>query len=104
MRRLFLLLVCVALLWVGAVLAVLTWPLRAALRPHAPRTRDALRLIDHLTGCAWFGSAWYESLSANSARVRRRWLVRMLDVVEQDHCAQALRREADVIDFFAKRG
>jgi len=97
------LLLCMALLWVGALLAVFTWPLRALLAPRSARTKNSLRLIDHLVGLCWFGADWWESLSANSARVRRDWLVRALDVVEQGHCTEALRRELDVIDFFNRR-
>ena len=101
--RFFGLILCMAMLWLGALLAVLTWPLRAIVAPRSPRTKNSLRLLDHLVGQAWFGSGWWEPLSANSARVRRAWLVRALDVVEQGHCEQALRREQDVIDFFNRR-
>jgi hypothetical protein len=103
MKRLSLVALCLALLWIGAGLAWLTWPLRAVLAPRSPRTKNSLRLLDHLTGHCWFGSNWWESLSANSARVRREWLVRALDQVEPGHCAQALQRELDVIDFFNRR-
>lgn len=102
--RLFGLILCMALVWFGALLAVLTWPLRAVFAARSARTKNSLRLMDHLTGLAWFGGDWWESLSANSARVRRDWLVRALDVVERGHCTEALRRELDVIDFFKRRG
>ncbi len=95
--------VCIVLLWVGALLAVLTWPVRAILAPRSARTKNSLRLIDHLVGLCWFGADWWESLSANSARVRREWLVRALDLVEDGHCVSALRGEKDVIDFFNRR-
>lgn len=97
------LLLCIVLLWLGALLAVLTWPVRAILAPRSARTKNSLRLIDHLVGLCWFGADWWESLSANSARVRREWLVRALDVVEDGHCVAALRTEMDVIDFFNRR-
>lgn len=102
--RLVGLILCMALVWFGALLAVLTWPLRAVFATRSARTKDSLRLMDHLTGLAWFGCDWWESLSANSHRVRRYWLVRVLDLVEKDHCTEALRREMDVIDFFNRRG
>lgn len=103
MKRAIGLLVCIVLLWLGDLLATLTWPLRAVFAPRSPRTKALLRLIDHKVGVAWFGSDWWESLSANSARVRRDWLVRALDVVEDGHCVAALRGELDVIDFFNRR-
>lgn len=96
-------LLCIALLWLGALLAVLTFPIRAVVARKSPRTKDVLRLMDHITGSAWFGSNWWESLSANSARVRRVVLVAALNVVEPNHCAEALKRELDVIDFFNRR-
>lgn len=101
--RLVGLLVCVALVWVGALLAVLTFPVRMLFALRSARTKNLLRLIDHMTGQAWFGSDWWESLSANSARVRRDWLITVLDWVEKGHCTEALRREMDVIDFFNRR-
>ena len=101
--RIVLLLVCVALLWLGALLAVLTWPLRALIAPRAPSTKETLRLLDHLTNVAWFGGDWWASLSAQSWQVRRAWLVAALDLVEPQHCAEAFRREADVMNFFDKR-
>lgn len=103
MIRILGLLLCILLLWIGALLAVLTWPLRAILAPRSARTKNSLRLIDHLVGLCWFGADWWESLSANSARVRREWLVRALDRVEDGHCVSALRTEMDVIDFFNRR-
>ena len=97
------LLLCIALLWIGALMAVLTWPVRAVCAPRSARTKSSLRLIDHLVGLCWFGADWWESLSANSARVRRDWLVRALDLVEDGHCVAALLGEQDVINFFNRR-
>ena len=92
---------CIALLLFGAMVAVIAWPIFALV--NRSRAKEMLRLIDHLTVVAWFGSNWWESLSANSWRVRRWWLVKSLDVVEPGHCEGAFRREADVIDFMGRR-
>lgn len=103
MKRAALLLLCIVLVWVGSVLACLTFPLRMVFAFRSLRTKNLLRLMDHTSGLAWFGSDWWESLSANSARVRRRWLVAALDIVEEGHCKKALEGEQDVIDFFNRR-
>jgi hypothetical protein len=102
--RLIGLLICLMLLWLGDLLATLTWPLRAIARPHSPRTKELLRLMDHKTNVAWFGGDWWGSLSAQSWQVRRWWLIRALDYVERGHCEGAFKREMDVIDFFKRRG
>ena len=91
--------VCVALLWVGAMGAVIAFPLFLL----TLRGRDLLRLIDHVVNVAWFGGNWYASLSAQSWQFRRKWLVDVLNKVEPGHCEGAFRREADVIDFMGRR-
>ena len=90
---------CIALLWVGAMCAVIAFPIFLL----TLRGRDLLRLIDHVVNVAWFGGNWYASLSAQSWQFRRAWLVKSLDVVERGHCEGAFRREADVIDFMGRR-
>lgn len=103
MTRAGLLALCILALWVGAVLACLSFPLHVIFALRSTRTKNLLRLIDHTTGLAWFGSNWWESLSANSARVKRDWLVKLLNNVEDGHCVAALKREQDIIDFMTAR-
>ena len=91
--------VCITLIWVGAMGAVIAFPIFLLTQ----RGRDLLRLLDHVVNVAWFGGNWYASLSAQSWQYRRAWLVKSLDVVEPGHCEGAFRREADVIDFMGRR-
>jgi hypothetical protein len=107
-------LVCIALLWIGSIIAHLALIPAVILFPifkNNARMRGVFRLIDHMTNVMFFGGDWWESVSSHAGRESQTqnqpgWAVNLskaLDVVQQDHCVEAEKRESDVVQFMRGR-
>lgn len=86
----------IALLWAGALLALLFWPLR--LVGGAKAAKETMRAIDQLTNAFWFGGLGRESLSSHAWRSGIRPIIWLTDLVEPGHCCEANRHEQPVVD------
>lgn len=76
---------------------------------RASRGRAGVRALDHFVNATLFnGNAW-ESMSSHAWRERERkwwarWVIRLTDVVQKDHCRKANKREQPVVDLVLAKG
>ncbi len=85
----------VALLWFGALAALLLWPLK--LLGGAAAAKETVRGIDGLCN-AFLGGLSRESLSSRSWREQIKPVIWLTDLVEQGHCREANRHEQPIVD------
>jgi hypothetical protein len=84
---------------------VLTW---VVFFGRTARGRSGARALDHFVNASVFnGNAW-ESVSSHAWRERHRWwakiIIRFTDLLQQDHCRRANKREQPVVDLVQQKG
>jgi len=84
---------------------VLTW---VVFFGRTARGRAGARALDHFVNASVFnGNAW-ESVSSHAWRERHRWwakiIIRCTDLLQQDHCRRANKREQPVVDLVQQKG
>lgn len=84
---------------------VLTW---VVFFGRTARGRNGVRALDHFVNAAVFDGLAWESISSHAWRVRdRRWarlVIRLTDILQQDHCRRANKREQPVVDLVLQKG
>lgn len=76
--------------------------------PNA-RGRAGVRALDHFVNATVFNGYAWESISSHAWRVRERarwarWVIRITDRFQPDHCQRANRREQPLVDLALKAG
>lgn len=73
--------------------------------PNA-RGRAGVRALDHFVNATVFNGYAWESISSHAWREREhrwaRWVIRITDYFQKDHCMRANKREQPVIDLVLK--
>lgn len=72
------------------------------------RGRSGVRALDHFVNATVFNGYAWESVSSHAWRVRdRRWaraVIWVTNLVQQDHCRRANKREQPVLDLVLEKG
>jgi hypothetical protein len=72
------------------------------------RGRNGARALDHFVNATIFDGFAWESVSSHAWRVRdRRWartVIAFTDLLQQDHCRRANKREQPVVDLVLQKG
>lgn len=75
---------------------------------RADRGRAGVRALDHFVNASVFNGYAWESVSSHAWRVRhRRWakvVIWISDLLQQDHCRRANKREQPIVDLVLQKG
>lgn len=71
------------------------------------RGRAGVRALDHFVNATVFNGYAWESVSSHAWRMREekrwaRWVIRITDCFQKDHCRRANKREQQVVDLIRK--
>lgn len=73
------------------------------------RGRAGVRALDHFVNASVFNGYAWESISSHAWREREtkwwaRWVIRVTDFFQKDHCKRANKREQPVVDLVLQKG
>jgi len=73
------------------------------------RVRQSVRAVDHFVNASIFNGYAWESISSHAWRERdnKKWakyIIKITDMMEKDHCYKANKREQPIIDLVNKKG
>ena len=72
------------------------------------RARAGVRALDHFVNASVFNGYAWESVSSHAWREQHRWwarwVIRITDLFQKDHCRRANKREQPLVDFVLARG
>jgi hypothetical protein len=72
------------------------------------RARAGVRALDHFVNASVFNGYAWESISSHAWREQHRWwakwVIKITNLVQQDHCKRANKREQPLVDFVLARG
>lgn len=72
------------------------------------RGRAGVRALDHFVNATLFNGYAWESVSSHAWRARhRRWarfIIRVTDLIQKDHCRRANKREQPLVDLIQAKG
>jgi hypothetical protein len=72
------------------------------------RARAGVRALDHFVNASVFNGYAWESVSSHAWREQHkwwaRWIIRVTNWFQQDHCRRANKREQPLVDFVLARG
>jgi len=75
---------------------------------RADRGRAGVRALDHFVNASVFNGYAWESVSSHAWRERhRRWakvVIWITDLMQQDHCRRANKREQPIVDLVLQKG
>lgn len=75
---------------------------------RSERARAGVRALDHFVNASVFNGYAWESVSSHAWREKHRWwarwIIRITDFFQKDHCRRANKREQPVVDFVLGRG
>ena len=76
---------------------------------RADRVRQGVRAMDHFVNATVFNGYAWESVSSHAWREREnkkwaRFVIRLSDKFQQDHCKRANKREQPVVDLILQKG
>jgi hypothetical protein len=90
-----------------AILGYLTMCVAGTLGFNA-RARAGVRALDHFVNASLFNGYAWESVSSHAWREQHRWwarwIIKITDLFQKDHCKRANKREQPVVDFVLARG
>lgn len=88
------------ILWGGALIAVVFFPLRLLTWKWKPaQAKEYARAIDQLNNAALFNGYARESLSSHAWRDSIWPVLRITEAAQPGHCKEANRHEQPVVDF-----
>ena len=75
----------------------------------AERGRQGVRALDHFVNATVFNGYAWESVSSHAWRERdrrwwARWVIRITDLFQKNHCMRANKREQPVVDLILQKG
>lgn len=73
------------------------------------RGRAGVRALDHFVNATVLNGYAWESVSSHAWREREnkcwaRWVIKITDKFQKDHCMRANKREQPVVDLIVKKG
>jgi hypothetical protein len=72
------------------------------------RARAGVRALDHFVNATVLNGYAWESVSSHAWREQHKWwakwVIRITDVFQKDHCRRANKREQVVVDLILERG
>jgi hypothetical protein len=73
------------------------------------RARAGMRALDHFVNASLFNGYAWESLSSHAWRAREtkwwaKYVIKITDVFQVNHCQRANKREQDVVDMILRKG
>ena len=72
------------------------------------RGRAGVRALDHFVNATVFNGYAWESVSSHAWRMRHRWwakwVIRLTDLFQKNHCQRANKREQAVVDLIIDKG
>ncbi|NDY92665.1 hypothetical protein [Ideonella livida] len=73
------------------------------------RGRAGVRALDHFVNATLFNGYAWESVSSHAWRERERrwwarWVIRLTDLFQKDHCRRANKREQPLVDLVLAKG
>ncbi len=72
------------------------------------RARAGARALDHFVNASVFNGYAWESISSHAWRERHRWwarwIIRITDAFQKNHCQRANKREQPVVDMILQKG
>lgn len=86
------------LLCLVAVPALLVLPLLCLFAP-LKQAWACIGALDRFGNAALWAGSEFETISSAAWRFERRWLVRLCELLERDHCERAYYNEKPLIDF-----
>jgi len=87
---------CLFLLWLGAALAIVLFPI--VVWPH-PNRKEYARCIDQIVNAFLFMGEGRESVSSHSWRDKIKPVLWLTSFIDAEHCKEANRHEQPVVDF-----
>ncbi len=73
----------------------------------AERARQGVRALDHFVNASVFNGYAWESVSSHAWRERHRWwakwVIRITDFFQKNHCMRANKREQPVVDLILNK-
>lgn len=75
----------------------------------ADRVRQGVRAMDHFVNATILNGYAWESVSSHAWRERdnkhwAKWVIRVTDRFQQNHCQRANKREQPIVDLVLKKG
>ncbi|KAA6225198.1 MULTISPECIES: hypothetical protein [unclassified Campylobacter] len=75
---------------------------------NTKRARQGVRALDHFVNASLFNGYAWESVSSHAWRERKnkrwaRFVIKITDFFQKDHCKRANKREQPVVDFVLSR-
>ncbi len=72
------------------------------------RARAGVRALDHFVNATLFNGYAWESVSSHAWRERHRWwarwVIRLTDILQKNHCQRANKREQPLVDLALSKG
>ncbi len=72
------------------------------------RARAGVRALDHFVNATVFNGYAWESVSSHAWRERHRWwarwVIRITDLLQKNHCQRANKREQVIVDLALSKG
>jgi hypothetical protein len=72
------------------------------------RGRAGVRALDHFVNATLLDGYAWESMSSHAWRARdrrwARWVIRVTDLFQKDHCRRANKREQPLVDLMLSKG